>query len=67
MYFRLRKLFVHIELDQLSLDLCDQITVILVDYKAHRATTPLGTFVKLGKPLPVLFVLGVKDYPWPTM
>jgi hypothetical protein len=63
----LSELFIHIELDQLSLDLGDQIAVVLVNYKSHRTTTPLGSLVEVCEPLTMIFVLSIKHYPWSTV
>jgi hypothetical protein len=57
------KFFAHVVSNQLSLDLCDQITVIIVDYESNRTVAPFGCTIELGKPLTMFFVLGVEHNP----
>jgi hypothetical protein len=63
----LSKLSIHIVLDQVSLDLCNQITVILIDHKSYRALGPAASLIEDSKPSAVILNLGIKHYILPAV
>lgn len=61
------ELFIHIELNQFSLDLRDQVSMILVNYESNWATAPSSSDIKVCKPTAVVLILGVEYYPRTTV
>jgi hypothetical protein len=49
--------------DEFALDLGNQITVIIIDYKSNWTVTPGTCLVEVGKPFAMFFVLGVEYNP----
>jgi len=52
----LSKLSSHIVSNQFTLYLGNEITVVIVDYKANRTVAPFGCTIELSKPLAMFFV-----------
>lgn len=61
------KLSVHIVLNQVSLDLCDKITVILIDHKPYRTLSPAAGLIEDSKPSAVILELGIEHHIGPAV
>jgi len=61
------KLLVHIELDQSPLDLGNEISVIFVYHKPHRAVLPTQILIEVSEPTTMIFVGSIKYNPRPAV